>query len=322
MDVEIKSGKILIVDDESKNVKLLERALFRNGYQNVKSTTDPREVLSIYKEYSPDLLLLDLVMPHLDGFAVMEQLKPLTQDYFPVMVLTAKSDDETCIKALNSGATDFISKPFNLLEVFIRIEKLLEIRLLQKQVREQNETLEKAVQERTQELIDANIKLNKLSRTDSLTNLPNRRDLSEKMEIELVRNERSKSTFSLIMGDIDNFKIINDTFGHDAGDDVLVRVAKIITGAIRRQDTVARWGGEEFLIFSPETGIDGGAKLAEKIREYIEKEKFSYGQKNMVVTMSFGVSSSGMNLPLKELVIKSDNNLYEAKNSGKNKVVH
>ena len=108
MDVEIKSGKILIVDDELKNVELLEKALFRNGYQNVKSTTDPREVLSIYKEYSPDLLLLDLLMPHLDGFAVMEQLKPLTQDYFPVMVLTAKSDDETCIKALNSGATDFM----------------------------------------------------------------------------------------------------------------------------------------------------------------------------------------------------------------------
>jgi two-component system, cell cycle response regulator len=322
MDIEVKNARILIVDDEPKNVDLLEKTLFRNGYQNLKSTTDSREALSIYKEYNPDLLLLDLLMPYLDGFAVLEQLKPFTQDFFPVMVLTAQSGDEACIKTLSSGATDFLSKPFNLLEVLIRVEKLLAIRLLNKQVREQNEALEKAVQERTQELVDANIKLNKLSRTDTLTSLPNRRDLSEKMEIELVRNERSKSTFSLIMGDIDNFKIINDTFGHDAGDYVLVGVAKIIAGAIRRQDTVARWGGEEFLILSPETDVDGGAKQAEKIRDYIEKEKFSYGQKNIVVTMSFGVSSSGVNLPLKEILMKSDNNLYEAKKSGKNKVVY
>ena len=121
---------------------------------------------------------------------------------------------------------------------------------------------------------------------------------------------------------IHNFKIINDSFGHDAGDHVLVRIANIISQTIRRQDVAARWGGEEFLIFSPETDVDGGVKLAEKIRKNIENEKFSYAQNNIVVTMSFGVSASEINLPLKKLVIKSDNYLYEAKKSGKNKVVH
>jgi putative two-component system response regulator len=152
MDVEIKSGKILIVDDEPKNVELLEKALFRNGYQNFKSTTDPREVLSIYKEYSPDLLLLDLVMPQLDGFAVMEQLKPLTQDYFPILILTALNDDSTCLKALDNGGKDFMIKPFSLIEMLSRVKNLLEIQLLHKRVRNQNLILEQIVQERTQEL--------------------------------------------------------------------------------------------------------------------------------------------------------------------------
>lgn len=153
MNVNFLKAKILIVDDEPANVALLEDILEEQGYTYFRSTTDSRKALAMYEEIRPDLVLLDLNMPNLDGFQVMEQLKELEQDsYAPILVLTAQSDRNTRIKSLEAGARDFLGKPFDLIEVKQRIANMLEIRLSHNQTRDQNRILELKVKERTYEL--------------------------------------------------------------------------------------------------------------------------------------------------------------------------
>ena len=145
--------KILIVDDEQANIALLEDVLENEGYTNFKSTADSRKALDLYKEFRPDLVLLDLNMPHLDGFQVMEQLSEVEKNsYAPVLVLTAQADRNTRLRALAAGARDYIEKPFDITEVVQRISNMLEIRLLHNQVRDQNQILEEKVRARTCEL--------------------------------------------------------------------------------------------------------------------------------------------------------------------------
>jgi signal transduction histidine kinase len=154
-DEAIKGTRILIVDDEAANVRLLERLLERAGYTNVRSTTDPRQVLPLYNEFRPDLVLLDLLMPHLDGFQIMEKLNPLIPEgaYLPILVLTADVSAETKRRALSAGAKDFVTKPFDAIEALLRIGNLLETRFLHLALQQQNELLEGQVRERTQRLL-------------------------------------------------------------------------------------------------------------------------------------------------------------------------
>lgn len=155
METEIQSANILIVDDKPQNISLLEGMLTQAGYINIKSTTDPREVLNIYENEGLDLIVLDVRMPHLDGFAVMEQLKHSKRDTFvPVLMITALQDTEIRVKALAEGAKDFIVKPFNYYEVLHRIRNLLETRILYRRQQYQNATLEEMVRKRTQEVED------------------------------------------------------------------------------------------------------------------------------------------------------------------------
>ena len=153
MQIDFLKAKILVVDDEQANIALLEDVLENEGYANFKSTADSRKALDLYKEFHPDLVLLDLNMPYLDGFQVMEQLKEVEKDsYAPILVLTAQSDRNTRLRALAAGARDYIEKPFDITEVTQRISNMLEIRLLHNQVRDQNPILEEKVRARTREL--------------------------------------------------------------------------------------------------------------------------------------------------------------------------
>ncbi|HLJ14679.1 MAG TPA: HD domain-containing phosphohydrolase [Bryobacteraceae bacterium] len=161
MHKSLTVSKILIVDDEWPNVHLLDRFLQEAGFTNLRYTTDPTQALGLYKEFQPDLVLLDLLMPFLDGFAVMKQLCEHTEsgEYTPILVLTADITSATKQRALSSGAKDFLTKPLDLSEVYLRIRNLLETRLLHLEVRAHNEHLEQKVRERTQELEESKIEV-------------------------------------------------------------------------------------------------------------------------------------------------------------------
>ena len=154
MDINIKGACILIVDDEPKNVELLRQSLEHDGYENIESTTDSREALPLFEKFNPSLVLLDLRMPHLDGFQVMKQLQSVGKgdSMPPILVLTAQSDNLICLRAFERGARDFMGKPFNIHELLSRVRNSLEVYLLQKALRGQNEMLEQKVQARTEEL--------------------------------------------------------------------------------------------------------------------------------------------------------------------------
>lgn len=154
------AAKVLIVDDQPANVKLLEKILEAAGYQHVMTTTDSREVEPLYREHRFDLILLDIRMPHLDGFEVLQRLQEVEHDsYIPVLVLTAQNDAETKLKALKAGAKDFVTKPFDRNEVLLRIANMLEVRLLHNQVTDQNRLLDQKVRERTRELKETRMEI-------------------------------------------------------------------------------------------------------------------------------------------------------------------
>lgn len=161
IDPSFKKANILIVDDQEANIDVLEGFLEIQGYNNLKTTTDPRTVVELYKNFKPDLILLDLTMPYLTGFEVMDQLKNLIQEntYLPILVLTADITNETKLKALSGGASDFLTKPFDLLEVGLRIKNLLLSSYLQQQLMNQNRILDEKVNDRTRELVEKNREL-------------------------------------------------------------------------------------------------------------------------------------------------------------------
>ncbi len=168
------------------------------------------------------------------------------------------------------------------------------------------------------ELHEAIVILQRLSKTDPLTELSNRRDMIEKMENEQNRFARSGKVFSIIMTDIDDFKEVNDKFGHDGGDFILKSLAQLMRYSIREQDTVGRWGGEEFLLLLPETDIDGAKSLAEKIRKNISVTPFVFADLEISVTMTFGIASYNKTMRIDDCIKKSDEALYHGKQKGKN----
>ncbi len=297
---EILNASILIVDDQPANILLLENMLRKVGYQHITSTIDPRAVCALHRANHYDLILLDLQMPEMDGFQVMEKLNKIdTNGYVPTLVITAQPRHK--LRALASGAKDFISKPFDLVEVMTRIHNMLEVRLLYKQLEFNNKVLES------------------LSLHDELTGLPNRRLLMDRLSLAIAHAQRSKHAMAVMYLDLDGFKQINDNLGHDAGDALLRMVAIRLLGAVRHEDTVARIGGDEFVIALSEIMEgDDMARLVSKVIKAASQPYFIQGN-NVSITVSIGVSiypTHGENADT--LMKRADIALYEAKYAGKN----
>lgn len=178
--------------------------------------------------------------------------------------------------------------------------------------------LEARVDRRTAQLREANLQLAEAARTDPLTGLPNRRALLERFDAELRRAERSQAPISMVMADIDLFKRVNDEHGHATGDRVLQEVAATLRGTLRAQDTVARWGGEEFLFLLPETDLDGALTAAEAARTRIEETPVRLGTLALPVTLSSGVAQHAPQASVDDTLAAADRALYRAKASGRN----
>lgn len=189
------------------------------------------------------------------------------------------------------------------------------------QLNNHRENLEREVRERTQELEEANKKLDLISRTDELTQLPNRRDMQRTIEKEVTRTERTNKPFSFIFFDIDHFKNVNDTYGHAAGDLVLKHVSSSIRSLLRKYDVLARFGGEEFLTLLPETPLEDSSVVAERFRKQIENSSVKFGDLEIKVTITLGVALYDSRLGADHSIQLADKALYEGKESGRNKVV-
>lgn len=297
---EIRNASILIVDDQDANVVLLGDMLRDCGYTCIATTTDPCAVCGLHLAKRYDLILLDLKMPVMDGFQVMDGLKAIeSHGYLPVLVITALQNQK--LRALATGARDFIAKPFDLAEVQTRIHNMLEVRLLYKRLEHHTRELES------------------LALHDELTGLPNRRLLLDRLSSAIAHARRNRLPMAVMYLDLDDFKLINDTLGHDAGDKLLAMVAARLVGAVRQQDTVARLGGDEYVIALWEYSHgDDLARLASKILHAIS-QPYDFQGRSLTITASVGVGIYPVHGEEAEMLIRSaDSALYEAKRAGKN----
>jgi len=296
----IHNANILIVDDLEANVLLLEQMLRDAGYLRVTSTRDPRAVCPLHRVNHYDLILLDLRMPAMDGFQVMEGLKEIETDgYLSVLAVTAEPAHK--LRALQSGAKDFVAKPFDLAEVLMRVHNMLEVRLLHEAACNQSRMLEA------------------LALNDPLTGLANRRLLADRMSMALVHARRNSSAMAVVYMDLDGFKQINDTLGHGAGDAMLKMVAERLVATVREEDTVARLGGDEFMIaLWHVSDSDYAARVATRAIEAVSQPYEIEGE-TVTITISAGVSIYPDHGEDADTLMKSaDLALYEAKASGKN----
>jgi len=185
-------------------------------------------------------------------------------------------------------------------------------------IKKKNQELVELVEKRTQKIIEKNKALEKMSRTDKLTNLPNRRHILEKIKDEIARQKRYQNPFSIIMGDIDHFKNINDNYGHKIGDQVLEKVASLIKEEKREGDFAARWGGEEFLILLPETNIEEAYLTTERIRKEIRNMEYEANNERLKITLTFGITEYDLELSIEENINRADKALYQGKKQGRN----
>jgi len=294
-------AEILVVDDDEKIRKTLKRILEKEKYV-VAFAEDGEIALKKVAEDIPDVVLLDLMMPKMDGSRVCKYLKenPKYSSIYVIM-LTAKDSTEDEIEGLDLGADDYMAKPFRPELLLARIRKGFKL---------------------SKEKFQATF--------DPLTKLYNRSTFELYLKQEVARIRRYHHSLSLIMLDIDHFKKINDTYGHEAGDLVLKEFANILRQEGRETDLPVRWGGEEMMLLLPETDIEGAKGKAEQIRQKVENHEFSQVGK---VTASFGVSyikdigtemegTSLDRISLSSSLVKSaDKALYEAKEGGRNRVV-
>lgn len=302
--------RILLVDDTPVNLMIAGKALEKEGYDLYIADSGPL-ALELAKTTEFDLILLDIMMPDMDGFETYAQLRKLANyETVPILFLTAKVDIESVIHGFELGAMDFIRKTFNEAELKARVKTHVELKKTREELEKKNKSLQKAYEA-----------LEITASTDSLTQLFTRREMNKRMEYSLANFERNHRPFSVIIADIDFFKRINDTYGHECGDYVLISVANLLKDSIRKVDSAARWGGEEFLLLLPDTDACGAANLAEKIRNMVDEQVFLYKETSFRITMTLGICEYEKNMALDQLISNADRALYEGKETGRNRVM-
>jgi diguanylate cyclase (GGDEF)-like protein len=303
---------ILVVDDVPDNVEILEARLSSRGYE-VQTATNGEEALQRVKDGPPHLILLDVMMPGMDGHEVARRVKDdNTLPFIPIILVTALSEAEDVVQGLESGADDYISKPYNFRELEARVRAMLRIKRLQDELDQKNRELELV-----------NKRLKKLSITDGLTELFNHRHVHQLLHDEFERSDRTGETIAVVMMDLDRFKSVNDTYGHPTGDVILYETAQIIKDTAREIDMPGRYGGEEFIAILPDTGEEAGAHFAERVRQAVEGHVFRDGATEVRMTVSCGVAAfpaPGVDTP-EALLKAADEALYQAKHGGRNQVV-
>jgi diguanylate cyclase (GGDEF)-like protein len=309
---KVEPARILIVDDHEDNVELLRARLEAWGYAT-ECAVDGEEALQKIEKSPPDLVLLDVMMPKIDGIEVARRVKGNESlPFIPIIMQTALDATENKVEGLNAGADDYITKPIDFAELKARMTSMLRIKRLQEQL-----------EERERQLMEVNEKLRHMSQTDALTGLDNRRHLEERLREMFEHAKRLNEPFACVMCDLDRFKSVNDTYGHQAGDVVLRDFAQILRKEVREIDRAGRYGGEEFMLLLPGTVLDSAVVFADRVRKQVEAHTFTFDGTSIQRTASFGVSAwpHPRVADCEGLMRAADEALYVAKETGRNRVV-
>lgn len=300
-----KDFKVLIIDDSPVSRKLVELPLAQKQYRLIFAKTG-QEALQLFEEHRPDLVILDWVMPDLTGEEMCRRLRSSFRDsYCYIIVLTGSTDKDSLVAALDAGADDHLTKPFHRGELMARVAVGTRTVELHRQLRTKTMLMER------------------LALTDALTGLPNRRAIETWAAGQLSGAARHKFSCWVVVADLDHFKQVNDTFGHDAGDAVLQKFSKILKANTRSSDLCGRLGGEEFLIVLTHATKDDALAAIERIRGELERTPVTFGGCTVRVTASFGLAGfEGHQKPsiFSKLQTLADEALYTAKRAGRNRV--
>lgn len=305
---------ILVVEDDPAVRMLLEVVLREQGHR-LSAAENGHEALKLAIKHCPQLVISDWLMPGMDGVELCRTLRKTEQGqrvYF--ILLTSHTGDDRLIEAFEAGVDDYVTKPFNPRVVSARLRAAVRVVNMQRESERDSANLRKFATE----LAVANRRLQQAALTDSLTGLPNRRYLMERLEQEWAAFVRSHRTFSLMMVDIDCFKKVNDVHGHEVGDLVLRQVGNLMRECARTEDIVGRLGGEEFVVICPNTNLPSAMRLAERLRKSVASHAFANGKEVLNVTVSIGASESMPKLKhCDDVLRRADAALYRAKHNGR-----
>jgi two-component system, cell cycle response regulator len=307
-----RDSRILVVDDHPDNLEIINARLSSRGYQ-VETATNGQEALDLVRADPPHLILLDVMMPLLDGYEVSRRIKrDPGLPYVPIILVTARDSTEDKVEGLDAGADDYLTKPINFPELEARVRSMLRIKKLQDELDHKNRELEVV-----------NRKLRKLSITDGLTGLFNHRHVHEQLLEEFERSRRSEDPMAVVMMDLDRFKQVNDTYGHPTGDVILYETAQILKDTAREIDMAGRYGGEEFMVILPGTDESEALRFAERVRQRVSEHVYRDEATEVRMTTSAGVAAYPSDaVPDADALLKrADEALYRAKETGRNQVI-
>ena len=300
-----RNFKVLVIDESSVSRKLVELALSQKQCSLVFATTG-QEAMKLFEEHKPALVIMDWMMPDLTGEEICQRMRSRSGDsYAYIIVLTGRTDKTSLVKALDAGADDYLTKPFRRAELIARVGVGMRIIGLHRQIETKNVLLEQ------------------LALTDALTGLPNRRAIENWAATQLSSAARHGFSVWVVQADLDHFKQVNDTFGHDAGDAVLKKFARILKAHLRRSDLCGRLGGEEFLMVMTHATRENALAAMERIRAELEMTPLTFRGCTVAVTASFGIAGfEGNQSPtgFGNLQRLADAALYTAKRGGRNRI--
>jgi diguanylate cyclase (GGDEF)-like protein len=299
-------GRILVVDDNRDNVEIIATRLRFRGYE-IDEATDGAVALERVRLNPPDLILLDVMLPDIDGYEISRRIKgDSALPFIPIILVTARDTTQDKVAGLDAGADDYLTKPINFPELEARVRSMLRIKKLQDEIELKNRELER------------------LSISDGLTGLYNHRHIHKLLNEEFDRVDRTNERLTVAMFDLDRFKGVNDTYGHQAGDRVLEQLADILRESAREIDRLGRYGGEEFMVLLPDTSIDDAVVFVERVRREVARRPFSISDDQALrMTISAGVSTyPHPRIKNPEMLVRlADEALYAAKSAGRNRVV-
>ncbi|MEC8493534.1 MAG: diguanylate cyclase [Planctomycetota bacterium] len=308
---------VLAVDDDPVSLRLLTRQM-RNESFEVSMARSGRAGLRKALKEKPDIVVIDHEMPDQNGLEVVEALRrSAVGSSMYILLVTGNDSDELLIKAFDAGVDDFVPKPIRPRLLSARIKAGVRIANLSRKIERDHNT----ILDQLAELNRLNRRFRTASLTDPLTGLPNRRHCMDRLDAEWKAFARNEAPFTVIMLDIDRFKAVNDSYGHDVGDDVLQATSRAIVGALRGEDEAFRLGGEEFMVLCRTAHENDGAVVAERIRQAVESNVVEASGFELAVTVSLGVAGVHAGVEsLMALLKAADEAVYQAKNAGRNRL--